>query len=492
MSCRLVYKDIAPGAAADAQVISGDAQSFCSLAQLPVGIDVPKIATLEPDMWILGGGFKIHDNQTIPFWSESMSGADGSFSSAPSITVTFDNQYTSLGVFLRFAPCTGDYCKSVTITWYQGAAQLSQKTFAPTSTSYFCVNTVTAYDKVAISLNATSKPFRYARLEQIMFGVFRVFNADELSSVKILQEINLLSSEIAVNTLNWKLRSAEGIDYIFQLKQPVEAYNGETLVGVFYITGSKRLANKTYEITCEDALGVLDGSSFAAAIFSCKNAAALIGEIIGSDFDVEIDSSFSSATVSGYIPDCTRREALVQVCFAIGAVCDTSGSTKIRIYPAPYSNATEIPDNRVYSGGAVDTEAIVTAVKVTAHTYTAGSGSSGDDVIKIGNETYVHTTAVTTVVNPNVTANDKQNIVEISDATLVSPSNVATVAQRAYSYFTRRDTLNAKIVVTAEKPGDYVTINTPWGTAVTGSITEMTTNLSNTTAAEIKVKAVST
>jgi len=490
MSGKLIYKDVAPGADADAAVSTSSAQGFCNPALMPFDTVMPKISTLEPGMWILGGGYKILNGQDIPFWSTAMSDVNGNFAVPPSYTVSFDNQYTTLGIYLRFSPSTGDYCTSVTIKWYQGATLLDTQDFTPTGVSYFCANTVTAFNKVVIYFNATSKPYRYARTDQILFGVVREFAADEYSSIKILQEINLISSEVAYNTLEWKLQSKEDIEFIFQLKQPVEAYNGDNLIGVFYITGSKRTAARTYEISCQDAIGVLDGNSFAARIYSAYSAVTLINDIVGSDFAVEIDSSYASATVTGYIPDCTKREALQQVLFAIGAVGDTSGSKKIRVYPLPSANPSEIPDSRQYAGGSVETEAIVTAVKVTAHTYTAGSGTVGDDVITVNGTKYVHTTAVTTITNPNVTATDKQNIVKIEDATLVSSANVAAVAQRVYDYYMRRNALNTRIVVDSEKPGDYKSISSPWDTTLIGNIITMSLVISNTTAADIKVKAV--
>jgi len=489
MSMKLIYKDVAVGADSDAAVTTSDAQSFCTPTRLPFGESVPPIATFEKDMWALDGSFVIRDGQTIPFWSKAISSADGVFSTPPAMTIAFDKQYTSLGIYLRFAPNTGDYCTAVTITWFRGTSQLAQKTFAPTSASYFCANTVTAYDKVIISFGATNKPYRFVHLEQVLFGVFREFHADELSEIKILQETNLISAELAINTLNWKLYSTENVEYIFQLKQPVEAYNNDNLVGVFYLTGSKRTAAQIYEVACQDAIGVLDGYPFTAAIYSAYNAVTLIRNIVGSDFDLEIDNSFSAATVTGFIPGCTKREALQQVLFAIGAACDTSGDRTIRIFAVPASGS-EIADDRIYSGGSVDTDAIVTAIMVTAHTYTAGNGVNGDDVVEVGGTKYVHTTAVTTITNPTVTATDKQNIIKIEEATLVSPANVAAVAQRVYDYYTRRNTLNMKIVAEAEKPGDFVSLTTPWDTEMKGSITSMSIVLSNTTAADIKVKAV--
>lgn len=487
MSMQLIYKDIAVGADADAAVIAPDALSICTPAQIAYGADVPRIATCERDMWALDGSFELHSAQVIPYWSTAISGADGAFESPPEITIAFDSQYTSLGISFRFSPNTGDYCCELTITWYRGDTQLDQKTFTPSGVAYFCAETVTAYNKVVIAFGKTNKPYRRVHLEQITFGVLRDFYADELSEVKILQEVNLISAEVAINTLNWKLYSTADVEYLFQLKQPVEAYSNSGLIGVFYISGSKRSAARIYEISCQDAIGVLDGYNFQAKVYSSYSAVALINDIVGGAFELGIDRSFSTATVTGYLPAGTRRAALQQVLFAIGAVCDTSGARAIRVFTPPTSYAS-IPDDRIYSGGTVDASAIVTAVRVTAHTYTAGSGANGDDVIDVGGTKYVHTTAVTTISNPIVTATDKQNIVEVKDATLVSPANVAAVAQRVYDYYTRRSTLSTKIINVGEKPGDAVSLSTPWDKAVSGNITSMTTVLSTTTASDIKVR----
>ena len=489
MRAKLIYKDIAPGADVDASVITSDAQSFCSPALLPFDTSVPPIITLEPNMWLLDGSFKLLRNQDIPFWSKQMSDENGVFSTPPVIEIEFDEQYTTFGIYLRFSPETGDYCTSVTIKWYQDATLLDSKDFAPTSVSYFCANKVTAFNKVVIFLNATNRPHRYARVENIIFGIIREFGADEFRSVTILQELDLISSELPISTLNWLLVSKSDIEYIFQLKQPVEAYSGSNLIGVFYISEAKRTGPNTYEITCEDALGVLDGYFFPAAIYSEYNAAQLLQDIASPDFDVEIDSVFEDVTVTGLIPDCTKREAFQQVLFAIGAACTTAGRAGIKVFAPPAENPAEIPDCRIYVGGSMETEPIVTAVRVTAHTYTPGTGSAGDEVIEVGGQKYVHKTFVVTVTNPNVTATDKQNVITVETATLVNPNNANEVAQRVYDYFMRRHTLNERIVVNGEQPGDYVITSTPWDTIVEGNIISMLTILSNTTASDIRIKA---
>lgn len=488
MSVKLVYSDVAVGAADAAEVESSAAVPGSDASLLPAGIDPTPLATGELNAWGLNGIYQIKDNQPIGFWSATRSLATGLLSPTPTITVTFPNQYTSLGVYLRFDDSTGDYCPRVRITWYNGTTQLSQKLFQPTGPRYFCENTVETYNKIVIELMATSLPYRYARVSQIIFGVIREFDISELRSVSIQQESDPISSELAISTMDWTLDSQEAIDYIFQQKQPVEAYDGSNLIGVYYIDTSKRKSTSLYDISCTDAIGVLDDGDFAGGMYSGKNAKALILEVLNDDFALEMDTDLESATITGYLPASSRREALQQIAFAIGGIVSTARTGAVKVKALPSSDAAVIPTSRTYTGGDVETDAIVTAVKVTAHTYTQGSGSSGDDVIEINGTKYVHTTSVVTINNPSVTASDKPNVLEVKEATLINTSNAQAVAQRIYNNALRRETHNVKIVMDQEQPGDYVTTTTPYGSAITGNITSMSITLSGIATAEAKIK----
>lgn len=486
MSCKLVYQDIAVGAAADASVAASGVDSKSDVSKLPAGVVHPDFATLELNKWGGSGSKKIYNGQDIALVSDTMSGADCTFAVPPSLTISFDSNYTTLGISFRFATNSVDYVSSITLSWYRGATLLDQKIFYPDGTSFFCENTVTAFNKLVVTVNATNLPGRYARMEQILFGVVREFGVGEIGNVDILQETNLISAELSINTMNWKLQSKTGVDYIFQLKQPISAYNGSNLLGMFYVDDQvKQTDTKIYEIPCCDAIGVLDGDTFSAVMYAGKNAVAALTEIVNGAFELDIDSSFSSATLTGYIPDCSRRAAFQQVAFVLGAVVSTAGSGKIRVFPVP-STLSEIPVSRVYEKGTVTQDAIVTAVVVTYHTYTAGSGSSGDDVITVGGVKYVHTTGTVTIANPNVTASDKPNVKPIQDCTIINASNASAVANRVYNYYTRRKTISSKIVVSAEAPADRVSIPTTFGT-LTGNIESMKIKLSNTTAASVEI-----
>ena len=485
MSVKIVYQDVAVGAREDAEVTATPAPAGSNPAALPFGVDPSPIATLERNNWLLNGKRQLKRSQPMGFWSAQMSGINGTFASPPQITVDFEKQYTSLGVFLWFDTSTGDYCSSLTIRWYQGTKLLDSAQFSPDGPEYFCERTVRAYDRVEIQLQETNLPYRYARLTKILFGIIRTFLRDELRSVQVTEQVNLISAEAAVNVLDFVLDSKSDVAYMFQLHQPVYAYNSDTLIGVFYIDSASRTGEHLYDVSCKDAIGVLDGDTIPAAIYTNRPVKALLEEVLDGKFELDLDPALIRETVTGYLPDCTRREALHQIAFALRAIVDTSGTGRVRVFRLTDRAAVKIPMERIYTGGSVDTSSVVTAVSVTAHRYSlTGDGS---DTIEVGGVTYYHTAAVTTLHNPDVTASDKKNVIEIKDATLVNPGNVLAIAQAAYDYYLRRSTQRVKFVVRNETPGTRVEMYAPWGDKLTGHITSMKITLSGIAAADCEV-----
>ncbi len=485
MSVRIVYEDIAAGAAEDADVTTGSAQPFAAPGLLPFEGGAPPLTSLEPNQWILDGTREILNEQPVRFWSTAMSGADGQFDVLPGIDIDFDARYTSPGIFLHFDPESGEYCPDVTIQWRRGPSLLAEEKFQVNSTDFFCEKAVEAYDHISLHLHSTNIPYRYAKLSYIAFGISRTFLRDELRNVKITEETSIISSEIAVNTLNFTLDSEEDIDYMFQLKQPVSAYDGSHLIGVFYIDDSTHRAKGLYDLKCIDAVGVLDEDFFPAAMYSGESARGLLEEILGGHFSLELDAALISATISGYWPGGTRREALQQVAFALCAVVDTSGTEAIRVYLDRENTPERFPQERIYTGGTVDTSAIVTAVKITAHSY--NTTGSGNETVEVGGQTYYHTSSVVTIENPKATASDKQNVVKVEQATLVNAQNVNAVARHVYGYYTKRERQRVKIVMNNERPGDRSAIPTAWGTVVSGHISRMDITLSGIAAADCEI-----
>ena len=61
---------------------------------------------------------------------------------------------------------------------------------------------------------------------------------------------------------------------------------------------------------------------------------------------------------------------------------DTSGTDAVRVYLDRENSPEHFPRDRIYTGGTVDTTAMVTAVQVTAHAYST-NGSGNDTYIAV-------------------------------------------------------------------------------------------------------------
>lgn len=484
MSVKIIYEDVAVGAAEAASVSSTAALPISKVALLPYGSDNDLIASCECNQWVLDGSRNIIANNNVAFWSAAQSKSDCTFDATPTITISLNGAYSSPGIFFYFDGAEGDYCSEIELTWYSDDAQLAQKTYYPDSYQYYCKQQVSLFNKLVIKLIKTHLPNYFAKISQIFFGIVRNFDRDELRTVRITEGLNVISEDTEINTLDFTLDSADDIDFVFQQKQPVNAYNGKTLIGCFYIDESSQTGASVYDISCIDALGVMDAEPFEAAIYSNYSAKTLIQSILANHFTLEYDEQLESATVSGYIPDCTKREALQQVVFAICATIDTSGSRGVRVRKLSEETPEEIPPKRLYTGGSVATAAAITEVRLTSHAYNpSGSG----DTIEVDGKTYYHKTTVHTKVNPGVTATTKPNIIEIKDATLVNSDNAARILNHIYQYYQRRQTHSVKIVMDEEAPGDYIITTTPWGSTITGTITSMAIRLSGIAAADCEV-----
>ncbi len=479
----ILYKDIAPGAAADATVSATEALPYSEVSKLPAGIIPAPIASCERNVWGLNGTFRPIDTQPVAFWSAQMSGEDCMLPAPSVITILFSHQHSSTGVTIGFDTAGGDWCTEVNVKWYQGDTLKAEGDYFPDSALYFCQKNVTSYNKVVITISKTKFPYRRAKLNQILFGVHRSFGMAEIRKASIVNEMNLLSSELPMSTLKWTLDSHENVDYMFQMKQPVEVRNGDSLIGVYYIDGSARQGDSLYDIDCYDAFGVLDESPFSGGVYSGKSAKMLMEEILAGDF--KLDCLVEDTSLTGAILPCSRREAAQQVLFAWGVCASTDGTEKVKVFAAG-SEPEVIDQDHTFVGASVSTAAIVTQVRVTAHTYAQDSNGS----VEIGGEKYSDTQTVYTVSNPNVTATDKQNVVEVTGATLISPSIGQSTAQRVYDYHTRRNIHKAKIVWRGNQLGICATVPNPWGGTHTGNIVRMEIILSNTVVANCETVGV--
>ena len=474
MSTFIRYRDIAPGAAEAATVTATATHALSNLALIPFGLPAPKpIITTEHNNWGLTGEFECYTPDSIAYWSNVLSQADCTFATAPTTTVSLSQQFSSLGVNLTFDPRAQTHCTRVNLKWYRGAALLSDMDFFPTGTEFYCQNKVESFDRVVITPQETNLPGRFAKLEMVMFGVNRTFYMDEMRSATVTLQMGGISLELPISTLRWTLDSHTDVEFMFQEKQPMELWNNDILVGVFYVDSHSQVSARVYNIVCQDALGVLEESRFAGGVYTNKSAQQLVRDIVGSDFELIFEAP--NRNLTGKLDAQSKRDALQQVLFAWGVHASTDGTQAIRIF-SPGTEVTEIPPSRTYLGASVDTAPITTQVSVTARTYTAAGDVASEQVF--------------TVHNPAITGNAKANTQEVTSATLIAPAIGLETAQRLLAYEERRQTARAKIVWRGERLGDCVSLPNAWGGVTVATVEQLDLIVSNTMAANATAKGV--
>ncbi len=535
MKLKVSYADVAVGAKENFAP-SAEGQASISTPTLLQGVQTPMYANpCEIYSVLLDGSLEVPpDDPKYALVSDSLSSAtDGSFETPLVLALTATGQYTSQGITLVFDEPSNRYATALSIKWYRGDTLLSEKSYTPDSPNYFCANKVENYNKLIISFTAMNMPRNRLYLTDILYGTVRNFGRDEIENFSLLQEVEPVSETVSINTVNFTLKKQSDVDFIFQEKQPVYTYFDDTLVQTTFITHYERNSDKTYDIESEDYISILDDSPFDGGMYSEKNAADLIGEMLTPlKVEYEIADSLKTATLTGYLAISSCREALNQIAFALGAVVDTSYSDKVKLYKLSDTVAGTLNSTNTFSGQSTTFRDKLTELRLTAYSYVTGStdytaykaadSGTGTNItvtfpeplhsLSITNGTivsqgvnqavitanancvltgkkYDKTQTVVTKRNPLVLAGDKENVVELKDFTLVNRTNADALATAAYNYYSARREISEKILVGDLTVGDKVTQEYDYMDDVTGRIVSMKYNVSGTAkVAEVTIK----
>jgi hypothetical protein len=505
-----------------------DKQTFVNLNQLKEdSLSVPKYATMEDNFFLLDGSFEpFPDNPAsidMGYWSNSMSNSSGLFTANPTLTISFTANHSSAGITLTFLD---DYPLKVKVTWYTLAnVVISDKTFVPDSLYYFCDNSIQNFGKIVIEFVQTA-PYRYIKLTAIDYGIFMDFAYNEVTDASINEEVNPVSSEISINTADFSLHSdngdfdltnLQGMYQLFQQSQKVhikQVFDTETKqMGTFYLETWKSSDAYNATFTAQDAVGQMDKTNFKLGqIYVDETAENIISAIMASAgvTDYTVENDLKSVTLSGWIPICTHRAALQHVAFALGAIVDDSRGNTIRIYKGTQSYSRVITSSRKFDGGETTLLSYVSDVNLTAHNYILNASSEQISTGTYATGTYEiqfdaavsdlsATGATITESHPNyaiitvsaagtVTLTGKKysdnssvynygvetlpsgatrNAVSCTDATLISLSNVAEIAQSLWNYYQLRYQTSVEIMLEDELPGEKLAMQRANGSAYT-------------------------
>lgn len=428
--------------------------------------------------------------ENFGIWSEEISGNDGAFGSPLMLSFKATELFTSSGITLTFDEEEGIYPIDVVVSWWRGEDKIAEETFKPDAPKYFFNKKVEYYDGLRFEFVRLNLPQNRLKIHSVEFGIGVIFYGDELKGANISQTIDPISTKIEINTCDFIVNSKRDVEYSFQGQQPVSIYFNQKLLATNFVKSAKRTSKRSWNIKTEDYIGLMESISFQGGIYVNEDADKIISDIFSvAKIPYSIDGEFVGAKVSGYIPYTNCRNALMQVCFAIGAVVDTSADDKVRVFGLSRDVSQEIEPRRVLRGQSSDEKSVVTEVQITAHFYKesqeqkniydsskSGVGnniflrfseplhslsitngeiiSSGTNFATINafencllvGKKYEHTTFTKQKTNPLVSKTDIDNVVQISNATLVSQNNIDTILDICYNYIVNSQDLRAKIV----------------------------------------------
>lgn len=507
MSIKLIYHDISPTAKGESTITATEQNSFVDLEELKAdNLVVKNYNTLEPNRLILDGNSENFPNSPVNmgYWSNNMSDENGNFSSTIQITRTFVNKHSAPGISFIFDYYDECYAKRLNVKWYRDSTLLYNKTFYPTESKCFCAQNVVAFNKVIATFYSTNKPHRYLKIYKIDDGIEREFYKDEITGLKVCEEISEIGESLSINTIDFDIKSKTDVEFMFQRTQKLTAYKDNKLLGAFFIDISNRNAYNQYSIEAIDYIGVLENQIFYGGIYNTITLPSLIATIL-IDIPYEIDSSLQNITLTGYIPVGTKREALQKIAFAVGCVIDCSRVDGISIRALSNTVVSNIGKDRVIMGVKEEVSKIVTEIQLLSHNYVKNSTytevfsevltgeitvlfSEPHHTFSITNGTiiksdtnyaiisgtgstttlkargYTDRSALLSLSNPLTTVTDTNNVISYQENTLITSVNSTTVLNRLATQCFRNKRLFATIKLVNEKVGDMVTIATDYGT----------------------------
>lgn len=535
------------------------AKPFCNLGRDLLLESVPsqnKYGTLESEQWLMDGSFsffpEVPEQYFWGLWSTTQSDKSGVFADPPVLDITFTQDHSSSGLTLHFYSPTEDWASRVKIQWFgQDGGLIATELFYPNAVDYYCAKKVENYRRIRIHFLETNRPGRYLKLAGIDYGVYLHFSGHEIVEAHVLEECDPLSSEISINTLNvslynkegrFSILNPEGYFDVLQHKQKFTVWEDvkqdarstgsvSYCMGTFYLSDWSNSGDTLADFSAVDAIGLLDGAPFDGGIYD--TTAAELAEAILTGYSYTLDGSLAAERVQGYIAAGTRREALQQLAFAIGAVVDCSRGELIRIAPAPSKASGMITyDRKLQDGSKVALNPLITAVAVTAHRYLPGEATeelyrdtldpgiyrvtfnapavvdsltvTGAELTESGvnlctltvakagevcvtGRKYTDSTVVLRRTAANLPPNAQDNELTVTDATLVGPSRAEAVAVRVLEHYAQRYEQNFSMVAGDEKLADRLIIQSFGGEMVRGVLTKLEFDLTGGFLADAKV-----
>lgn len=529
----------------DVTATCSDKQDFVKMTDFSVeGVAPPPVATCERNYWRLDGSFETFpDNPELTswgLWSKSITDENGAFESPIVLDLMFTELHSSIGVSFEFNPHGEDWCNNLTIQWYRDSELLQQQDFQPDRWNYSAMLTVENFNHIIITFKSMTKPYRYLKLQNVIYGITKYFEDGEITAGNVEEEMDLTGASLPYNKLSFSVYSQDkefdifnpqGVYTLLQKKQQlsVTAFLNDRRVfyGIFYVDEIAQNQDTTLTIEAHDAIAIMDSTYYWGGIYNNVPIKTLLDDFfLNAGFAYTLDSQLSDKTITGYIPYGTHRDTLNMICMAIGATASTARTGTVVIRPLDTTPQFEIGLDRKIVSSTVKFLEYVSGVDVTAYSYTTNrteekaevyngtlsigdntitfrtpvevdtiettagtitekgvnyciiSSTSNQDVVVSAYE-YVESQKIYSFKAPDILAGEKENVEEISSCTLINNSNALEVAERVYNMAQLRIQQSFSVIPNTgdEFPGVAVSVATGYNDSRNAIIEKSTVDI---------------
>ena len=315
-----------------------------------------KIATLEPNEWILDGSMEIYDSQNdvqYGWWSKELSNKDGNINTE--ISFKFTEKHSSFGLTLFFDERNKIWATEyIIIAFDENGNEIINQEIKNTGAKQAIIIQIENYYKITIKFTKTNVPNRRIRLTEIIFGILESFDRHNTKTLKINKEFDINSDNLPINEVEltfdnsnqrYNMVSPDGAYKYMQVGMPLKIEIGigdsfktlewEEMGSFYYFSSESEDGALTAKITAGDAIMYLDRTPFAKQLTAptLRTITAEITAQIGQRLSFVLEDEIADIPLNNMTDesDITCRDVLRQACQALSAICYTNKQGEIII-----------------------------------------------------------------------------------------------------------------------------------------------------------------
>lgn len=291
----------------------------------------------------------------------------------------------------------------------------------------------------------------------------------EIARLQFNPETDITGSTVPVNELWVSIKTGDSIP----LGERISLFDDTDKIWCKYWVTYAEVENKEFvRVHGESALRKLDSIPTEPKMYENVAAYRAMSEVLtllGSEF--EVSPKLSTRQVNGYCPKQTARVRLQWLCMAADAYVREYFNDRVQILPNQDMIETFIPKSRVFWKPSIQYDDYVTAIDVYYYAYDEDVPSRSDTYVEVDGKVYIQREDHIRLKNPNAPSIALENVVELSNMTMVDADNADMIASRLALMDFRRVTATVEVIDNGDvMPGQAVITYVDEDVVITGFV----------------------